>query len=103
MNKIISETEMIARDYFKDFGFTDEQINTLIVQGKKDLHKELTKLEILLSEDVPPLEEINNVLHALKGLIFQLGNYKVAEELNEIRSHHDRETVLQEISELLFD
>ncbi len=103
MRKIISDTEVAARDYFKNFGFNEEQINTLIVQGKNDLNKELTKLEILLSDETSSLADINNVLHALKGLIFQLGNYDVAEKLNEIRSHHDRASVSKEISQLLFD
>ena len=103
MQKIINETEVMAQDYFKAFGFEDEDITLLIAQGKKDLHKELTKLEILLHNDVVSLDEINNVLHALKGLFFQLGNHELAEKLNEIRSHLEREVSLKEISELLFD
>lgn len=102
MKKIINETEITARKYFKDFGFRDEQIETLISKGKKDLNKELTKLDSLLKDNSASLNDINNVLHALKGLIFQLGNHDVAEKLNEIRSHDDRETVLEEISQLLF-
>lgn len=103
MKNIISETEVIAYDYLKDFGFNEEQISSLIVQGRKDLHKELTKLETLLDTDSVSLDDINNVLHALKGLLFQLGNHDVAEKLNEIRSHHESEVILKEISELLFD
>jgi hypothetical protein len=103
MKKIISETEVIAYDYLKAFGFKDEQITLLIIQGKKDLHKELTKLEALLHADVVSLDNINDVLHALKGLLFQLGNHKLAEKLNEIRSHLDSEVTLKQISQLLFD
>ncbi len=103
MKKIISETEVMARDYFKAFGFEDEQINALISVGKRDLEKELTKLERLLHADLTALDDINNVLHALKGLLFQLGNHAVAEKLNEIRSHLDSEATIKEIAELLFD
>jgi hypothetical protein len=103
MKNIISETEVIAYDYLKDFGFNEDQINSLINQGKKDLHKELTKLELMLMHaDVVALDDINNILHALKGLLFQLGNHDVAEKLNEIRSHDEREVILKEISKLLF-
>ena len=103
MKNIISETEVIAYDYFKAFGFSEEQINSLITQGKKDLHKELTKLETLLIHvDTVSLDDINNVLHALKGLIFQMGNHDLAEKLNEIRSNDDREVTLKELSGLLF-
>ena len=103
MKKIISETEVIAYNYLKAFGFEDEQITLLIIQGKKDLHKELTKLETLMHADVVSLDDINDVLHALKGLLFQLGNHELAEKLNEIRSHLDSEVTLKQISQLLFD
>ncbi len=103
MKKIISETEVTAYNYLKAFGFEDEQITPLIIQGKKDLHKELTKLEVLLHADVISLDDINDVLHALKGLLFQLGNHELAEKLNEIRSHLESEVAIKEISQLLFD
>ena len=101
MEKIISETEVIAFDYLKAFGFVDEQVNTLILQGKKDLRKELTKLQTLIHSDVASLDDINNVLHALKGLLFQLGNHNVANQLTEIRSHLDSEATLKKIALLL--
>ena len=104
MKNIISETEIIAYDYLKAFGFSEEQISSLITQGKKDLDKELTKLEtLLLHADTVPLDDMNNVLHALKGLLFQMGNHTLAEKLNEIRSNDEREIVLKELSELLYN
>ncbi len=101
MEKIISETEVIAFDYLKAFGFSDEQITPLVIQGKKDLHKELTKLKTLLQADAISLDDINDVLHALKGLLFQMGNHDVADQLNEVRSHLESETTLKEIALLL--
>lgn len=93
---------MIAYNYFKEFGFNDEQINSLIIQGKKDLQKELTKLETLLIDaDTVSLDEINNVLHSLKGLLFQLGNHEIAEKFNELRSENERKVILKEILELI--
>jgi len=104
MKNIISKTEVIAYDYFKDFGFNEDQINSLIIQGKKDLHKELTKLEtLLIHADTVSIDDINNILHALKGLLFQMGNHELAEKLNEIRSKDEREVILKDLSELLFD
>ena len=101
MKKIISQTEVIAFDYLKAFGFADEQINTLIGQGKRDLHKELTRLQTLIHAETIFYKDINNVLHALKGLLFQLGNHEVADQLNEIKSHLDAEVSLKEIVLLL--
>jgi hypothetical protein len=104
MKNIINKTEVIAYDYFKDFGFNEDQINSLIIQGKKDLHKELTKLEtLLIHADTVSVDDINNILHALKGLLFQMGNHDLAEKLNEIRSKDEREVILKDLSELLFD
>lgn len=101
MEKIISETEAIAFEYLKAFGFNDEQISPLVEQGKKDLYNELTKLKTLLNADSISLDDINNVLHALKGLLFQLGNHDVADQLNEIRSNIESEATLKEIALLL--
>ena len=103
MEKIISETEVIAYNYLEAFGFEDEQIKPLIDRGKKDLQENLTKLEMSLHEDTISIDDINNVLHALKGLLFNLGNHKLAEQLNEIKSHLESKASLEEISQLLFD
>ncbi len=103
MKKIISETEVIAYDHLKAFGFAEEQVIPLVYRAKKDLQENLTKLEILLYEDTISIDDINNVLHALKGLLFNLGNHKLAEKLNEIRSHFESKAFLEEISQLLFD
>ena len=101
MKHIINETETIAYDYLEQFGFSRDQIDALIIQGKKDLYKELENLNIILDTD--STEAINHSLHALKGLFFQLGNYKVAEQLDEIKDVEESKTRLKEISKLLFD
>lgn len=101
MEKLITESEVIAFDYLKAFGFSDEQVASLIAQGKKDLEKELSKLEILIDSDDLSYDDINDVLHALKGLLFQLGNHNLAEQLNEIRSDLQSKNALEEIRSLL--
>ena len=103
MKNIIKETEAIAYGYLKEFGFKDEQITPLVTMGKRDLNKELSKLKDLLADDVVVIDDVNNVLHALKGLLFQLGNHTLADQLNEIRSQLDSKVALKEISEVLFD
>jgi hypothetical protein len=45
--------------------------------------------------------DINNVLHALKGLLFQLGNHAVVDKLNEVKSQNESDTKLKEIALLL--
>jgi len=101
MNNIINETGIIAVTHFKNFGFNEDQVSALISQGKKDLDKELRKLETLLAKD--SVEGINNSLHALKGLFSQLGNVNVAEQLDEIQVGQGSEARLKKVSKLLFD
>ena len=103
MQKIINETEVIAYRYLGEFGFSKEEISPLIFQGKKDLKVNLTKLKALLSSENSSLDDVNNVLHALKGLFFHLGNYAIAEQLNEIRSNLNSKMSLQKVTHLLFD
>ncbi len=102
MRTIINDTEVIAFDYLKAFGFDEEQINMLIAQGKKDLEINLENLNLLLQKDTISTEDVSNALHALKGLLFQLGNHKIAEKLNESRSDLENRETLKEIEELLF-
>ncbi len=97
MEKFISHTEEIAFQHLKSFGFKDEQIDQLIRQGTKDLRKELIKLETVLQEDEISYDDLNNVLHALKGLLFQMGNHDAAEKLVEIRSDVKDEEALNDI------
>jgi len=102
MNKLIKETEDIAYDYLKAFGFADEQIIPLIDQAKIDLQRELRRLEIDLYSDNLILEDINSTLHTLKGVFAHLGNLEVAEKLNDIRSNIKTSSALDNIKELLF-
>ena len=102
MYKIIDDTESIALAHLTAFGFSEDQVKPLIVQAKKDMENELTKLQTLLDGKTVELEKINSVLHALKGLFFQVGNHEIAEQLNEIRSHIDSHDSLAEIKKALF-
>ena len=97
------ELHCIKYYHLKVFGFSEEQITPLVDRAKKDMQENLMKLEILLHEDTISIDEIDNVLHALKGLLFNLGNHELAEKLNERRLHLESEAALKEISQLLFD
>ena len=102
MYKIINDTEAIAYKHLQAFGFSEEQVTPLVTQAKKDMENELTKLKTLIEDDTVSIEALNNVLHALKGLMFQVGNSEIAEQINEIRSHLDSQKTIEEIRDLLF-
>lgn len=103
MYRLIEQTERIGYEYLTGFGFDEDSVMKLLQQARRDLLNEMTKLENLLDSEDIAFEEINNVLHALKGLLFQVGNHEVAEQINEIRSHLASQPALDEIRNLLFD
>ena len=87
----MKQTEEIGRAYFKAFGFTDAQINPLVLVGVKDINSTLDKIEVLLEEEYPSIETLNTLLHALKGLLLQMGNDALGKKINEMRSHLSQE------------
>ncbi len=101
MEKIINETVEIARKHFKGFGFEEEQIVPLLESGKRDLTKELNKLQKLLEKELIEINTINLSLHALKGLFSTMGNITVADKLIELRQESNDTRNITEIKELL--
>jgi len=102
MYSIINETEKAARDYFGAFGFEEEEIQSLINIGKKDMLKELNLLHELIQHKPSDIEPINNRLHALKGLFSQLGNHELSNQINTLRQNIETEKNLQIIYNILF-
>jgi len=103
MKNIIHETEHLAYVYLKGFGFADEQIIPLVELGKKNLSEALEKLKKLLNEEGYSLKDLDNILHAIKGLLLQLGNTQLAQELNAIRLELNNPKTVTSIEALLFN
>ncbi len=87
MNGLIKESLDIAAKKFKGFGFSDEQIEQLLASGKRDLEKETARLRDILLEEPIDMEALSSVLHALKGLLYNMGNDTVGDMMVEMRSH----------------
>ncbi len=100
MPEWMAETERQAHDYLRAFGFSDEQIAPLVNQTRKDLENEYEKFLRLTQRHPCPVPELNDVLHALKGLLFHMGNHAMAERLNELRGD-DIDRRCEEIRRLL--
>jgi len=101
MEKLITETMSIASEKFKNFGFKEEQIDQLLASGKRDLEEEGKKLKVLLNEDTPDIEKINQSLHALKGLLYNLGNTKAGDMMTDLRNDPDIADHIEKIKEIL--
>ena len=100
MEELIEETRRIAIERFGTFGFAQAQIDQLLSSGERDIRKEAARLQQLLSENTPDPEQINQSLHALKGLFLNMGNEVLAEKLSDLRhdeNHKEKITVLKNL------
>jgi len=102
MYSILKETEELAYTYLSAFGFSDEEITSLIEHGKRDMVNEIEKLFQVIENTPSNIEEINNRLHALKGLFSQLGHHTLVSKINTIREDLESEETLKELSKILF-
>lgn len=101
MQRLIDETIAIASKNFQGFGFDEEQIDSLLEAGKRDLAKELKVLQTLLEKEPVELDTLNLSLHALKGLLLNMGNTAIAEMFTELRQGKMDDKALSEIKLLL--
>ena len=101
MRKIISQTEASAREYLSAFGFEEDQVRQLIDAGKRDIEEILNRLDMLLAQEEVDYPELDSALHALKGVLFQLGNHAQAEAIERIRTSPEEASATAEIVALL--
>ena len=101
VQKLIDESLMIARKNFQGFGFEDAQIEPLLEAGKRDLTRELNTLHNLLNSEPIEVETLNLSLHALKGLLLNMGNMPLADRFNELQSGEETRQVIEDIKALL--
>jgi hypothetical protein len=86
MERLINETLQIARERFAAFGFKEEQIQKLLESGKQDLEKEIRKLNSLIEEENLDINLLNQTLHALKGLLYNMGNTKAGDIMTDLKN-----------------
>ncbi len=101
MKNIIKHTKETAYVYLSKFGFSDEQIIPLIDKGVVDLKRIISEVEVLLNTDPISWDKVDDALHALKGLLFHLGNNPIAEQIDEIRLNQKIINSAQKLRKLL--
>jgi len=101
MQNIIIKTEQIAVEYLSGLGFGREQIAPLLSQARKDMEAEFARLEMLRHAPSPDAEALDRSLHAIKGLLFNLGNHELAEKLEALRHEEDLQRMLPELERVL--
>jgi len=103
MNSIIEATKNKAYGYLRAFGFDEEEIEPVIQKGLRDLENTLVKLQVTVrSENTPDLQTLDDLLHGLKGLLFQLGNHELAKEVDAIRRYENPEELCMSVEKTLF-
>lgn len=102
MEKFIDEAVEKMREHFLSAGFEFSRIEALGEIGRKDLRSELSKLNELLSQRPLPEEQIDNVLHALKGLLNNMGNVETARKISDLRNRleNDTENTVSELKQI---
>jgi hypothetical protein len=101
MERLIDETMQIAQKKFAAFGFKEEQIKKLLDSGRRDLEKEIGKLKSLIEEENVSIDQLNQSLHALKGLLYNMGNTAAGDVMADIRSDTDIVVLAEKIKEIL--
>ena len=101
MKKIMEQTKVTAYIYLSKFGFDDEQINPLIEKGMVDLKRIISEVEVLLDRNTISWDKVDDALHALKGLLFHLGNNPIAEQIDEVRLNPKIDNSVKELRKLL--
>ncbi len=103
IDDIVTTSTEIAIRQFKLFGFSEEQISSLSASGRRDLRCELEKLSMLLDEKrTVSIKEINNSLHALKGLLMQMGNVELGSKIEEIDLEEKTVESIEKVRNTLF-
>ena len=101
MKKLINETLQIAQNKFAAFGFKEEQVTQLLASGKRDLENEIGKLEVLLEEENVSIDRLNQSLHALKGLLYNMGNTAAGDIMMDIQAGSSIPDHIEEIKKVL--
>jgi len=101
MEKLIDETLQIAKTRFVSFGFEESQTEALLISAKRDLSKVIVQLEDLLKKDSCDIEQINKSLHALKGLLYNMGNMEAGDQIVELSKCMDEEGLKSRIKKII--
>ena len=102
IRQLIETSLLLAQKKMRNIGFSDEQIEQLLTTGRRDLENEFEHLRRLV-EDGGDEEALNRSLHALKGLLLNMGNESLASKFIELRANEDIEQKRNYLRQMLFD
>ena len=65
------------------------------------MSRELERLETLMEAGTIDWEALDKTLHALKGLLFNLGNHDLAEKLESLRGEEGTDAMIVKLRHVL--
>jgi hypothetical protein len=101
MGGLVEKSLDIAAKKFQKFGFSDIQIEQLLSSAKRDLEGEVLKLEELLEMHKPDIGEINHTLHAIKGLLYNMGHTEAGDQMAELKDDDSVQKKIEKIRKVL--
>jgi hypothetical protein len=100
MKQIVNRTKDIAYDYLGAFGFESDKIDATVSKGLTELESAFERLGDLADESFD-FDTIDNALHTLKGILFQLGNGEDGHLVDSLRGEITASNHKEKILELL--
>ena len=94
MKKLRDDILKESKMYFEKFGLSKEEIEYLLQKSSIDLDNLIDKsYNLLYSKDID-LDDLDDTLHSLKGVLLQLGSFDIADSINDMRDLlNDKDTI----------
>ena len=97
----LAKEEDISKEYLLSMGFDIEAIERLLNGFRRDLKKEIGELEEILDNPSIDLQKIKDKAHAIKGLLAQAGDEKLALEFDFIKNESSTKRIKNMIKNIL--
>lgn len=101
MDNIIEKILSDAKSNFENFGFEEDDITYLLNKARDDLEKQFSDLKQILEKPSIDIDKLDKSLHALKGLIMQLGSIELANKINSYRELLESNQDLEDLKNTL--
>ncbi len=101
MDNIIEKILSDAKSNFENFGFEEDDITYLLKKAKNDLEKQFGDLKQVLEKPSIDVDKLDKSLHALKGLMMQLGSIELANKINSYRELLESNQDLEDLKNTL--
>jgi len=101
MKQIIERTVQVAYDYLKAFGFEEDKVEVTVQKGISELENAFDRLQELVSKKDFDIEELDNILHSIKGILFQLGNGTDGAVVDSLRDEIDHSNAIEKIAQFI--